>query len=41
MEVKRFSHIWNEILKIFREEDLISNRFALYPKTCLSTCAGP
>ncbi|KAG0567784.1 hypothetical protein M758_7G116000 [Ceratodon purpureus] len=26
MEARRFSHIWNEILKTFREEDLISNR---------------
>lgn len=26
METRRFSHIWNEILKTFREEDLISNR---------------
>lgn len=29
MEARRFSHVWNEILKTFREEDLISNRFVL------------
>lgn len=29
MEARRFSHIWNEILKTFREEDLISYRFVL------------
>lgn len=28
-EARRFSIIWNEILKTFREEDLISNRFVL------------
>jgi len=40
VEAKRFAHIWNEILKTFREEDLLSNRFVRDSLKCLVACTG-
>ena len=29
-EGNRFAHVWNNILQVFREEDLISDRLTVY-----------
>lgn len=41
MEVGRFKNIWNEIIGIFREEDIIGDRYVLSSRYALSDFEAP